>query len=525
MRAEQYDAIVVGAGHNGLVAAWYLANAGLRVLVLERRELVGGACVTEELWPGYRIHTCSYVCHVLQTKVIEEMGLRRHGFEVYHLDPGSFRPFPDGRHLLGWDDEARLAEEIAKFSPRDAEAYPRFRAMRERLVGLLYPYFLTQPPTLAELVDRYRGTPDEALLERLLFGSVTDLLDEHFESSEVKAGLVTAHDAGDPSAPGSLFSAAYIWTSVFQPDENSGIVRGGMGGITQAMARSAEALGVEIRTGAEVAQILVEAGRATGVRLAGGETLRSRLVLSNADPKRTFLRLVPRAALDPALVARVERLKTEVAFLKFHAALRELPDFSAYLGRDHDPRYLAHVRICPSVEYYRQSWADAQNGRYSRCPVMSVQIPSVYDPTLAPPGEHVMSIWVQFAPVQPATGTWDELREEAAEYLIDVLEQYAPNLRRVIRHRVLFTPQDIERRVGMTDGNIRHLDMVHGQMLNSRPLPGWSDYRTPVDGLYLCGSGAHPGGEVTGAPGHNAAHAVLADLGVSRAPTTASVGG
>ena len=506
-----YDAIVIGAGHNGLVAAWYLANAGRKVLVLERRGIVGGAAVTEELWPGYHVPTCSYICYLLQAKVIEDMRLRAHGFAVHQLAPGGFTPFPDGRAILSWKERERTAAGLAAFSPRDAEAYPRYIALRERMAAILHRYFLTEPPTLVELVDSVRGTDDEALLERLLFGAMTDLLDEYFESPEVKAWLVGAWDAGDPDAPGSLLSYAYPGVSLFTPDENAGIVVGGMGGITQAMAHACRAAGVEVRTNAEVARIVIAGGRARGVALAGGEEVAGRVVLSNADPKRTFLRLVPREALDPAFVRSIERLKTRAAYLKFHAALADLPDFSAWLGAEYDPKMLAQIKICPSVDYYRKAWDDAVHGRVTDCPVMAVQIPSVYDRTLVADGGHVMSIWVQYAPVEPAEGTWDELRERAGEGLIDTLARYAPNMRAVIRDWVLYTPRDIERRVGMTDGNIRHIDMVAGQLFAGRPLPGWAGYRTPVAGLYLCGAGPHPGGEVTGAPGHNAAHAVLRD--------------
>jgi phytoene dehydrogenase-like protein len=427
-------------------------------------------------------------------------------------------PFPDGRFILASSDHERMAQEMGKFSERDARALPRFLEFGRRLAGLLRPYLLTPPPSLADLVDRVRATPDETLLERLLTGNVLDVLDEYFESPQVKALFVMAWDAGDPGAPGSLLHRAYDWLSLFTPDKYVGMVKGGMGGITQAMARSAGASGVTIRTGTEVAQILVSDGRAQGVVLTNGTEIQSRLVVSNADPKRTFLRLVSKSELDPAFLGQVERLRTRAAYLKFHAALRELPDFTAYIGADHDPRSLSAVRICPSVDYFRASWDDASHGRYSRSPVMSIQIPTVYDPTLAPAGQHVMSIWVQYAPVHPVEGSWDGLRKRVGEELIDHLATYAPNIRSAIRHWMLLTPLDIERRMGMTDGNIRHLDMVAGQMLWSRPLPGWADYRTPVAGLYLCGAGTHPGGEVTGVPGHNAAHALLADLGISASP-------
>ncbi|MBV9354634.1 MAG: NAD(P)/FAD-dependent oxidoreductase [Chloroflexi bacterium] len=501
------DAIVVGGGHNGLVAAWYLANAGLAVQVLERRPFVGGACITEELWPGISAPTCSYICHLLQRRVIDDLRLREHGLHIYAQDPRVFYPFPDGRHFVAWSDDEQTASEIGRFSADDARAYLRFQSFRKRAAGLLAPYFLSAPPTLADLVARAQANAEEALLERLLVGSVADLLDEYFTSPHVKTALTRAWDAGDPEAHGSLFSVAYLWIDLLQADEDFGIVRGGMGGITQAMARAAMAAGVTIRTDAEVDHVRVEDGRVRGVVLRDGETLAARLVVSNADPKRTFLRLLGRQALPERFEQGIRRLQTRAAYLKFHAALRALPDVSRYLGADFDQRILAYTHICPSQEAYRQSWLDAQAGRPSRTPVMDVQIPTVYDPTLAPPNRHVMSIWVQYAPVTPASGSWEELRAGTGQQLIDTLATYAPNLPDAIDAWMLLTPADIEQRVGMTDGNIRHTDMVLGQMLGSR-----SSYGTPIGGLYLCGAGTHPGGEVTGAPGHNAAHAILADL-------------
>lgn len=507
---RDFDAAIIGGGHNGLVAAWYLRQAGLRVGVFERRNFVGGAVVTEELWPGYRVPTCSYICYLLQDRIIEDMALRAHGFDVHQLNPSSFTPFPDGRAMLSWKETERTAGMIAGISPADAARYPDYVDLRERMAAIVKRWFLKPPPTLAELVDDARAHGDEELLERLLFGSVSALLDEYFESPQIKGWLASAWDAGDPDAPGSLLSAIYPTVSAFTADENVGIVVGGMGGITQAMARACATAGVEIHTRAEVAGILVEGGRATGIELANGERISARIVVSNADPKRTFLTLTPEDALPDGFRRRVERLTANAAYFKFHAALDALPDFSRYLGDDYDPRTLAQIKICPSLDYYRKAWDDASHGRITDSPVMAIQIPSVYDRTLIDGDGHVMSIWVQYAPVTPAEGSWDELRQQAGEMLIDTIGIYAPNIREVIRDWVLFTPQDIEARVGMTDGNIRHIDMVAGQLFAGR-----LDYRTPLDGLYLCGSGTHPGGEVTGAPGHNAARAILSEIGAS----------
>lgn len=515
VEGSRWDAVIIGGGHNGLVASWYLADAGLNVLVLERRDFVGGAVVTEELWPGFSVPTCSYICYLLQAKVIDDMELREHGFDVHHLSPGSFTPFPSGRRILNWDDDQQAAAELATFSRHDAEALPLYRAYRARLAGIFYRWFLTPPPSLAEMTAALAGTEDEPLLERLLFGSVSGLLDEFFESDEVKGALTSAWDAGDPDAPGSLLSGIYPAISEFTPDENAGIVVGGMGGITKAMRRSVEAKGVSVRTGTTVERILVQDGRAVGVRLESGEEIAASVILSNADIKRTVLRMLPRAALPDDYARAVEGLRTRAGYFKFHAALDDLPDFSAYFGKEYDPRMLAQIKICPSVNYYREAWDDALHGRITDSPVMSVQIPSVYDRTLVPQGGHVMSIWVQYAPVRPKGGGWtDDLAHQAGEMLIGTLEQYAPNIREVMRDWVCFTPADIERRVGMTDGNIRHIDMIAGQLLNQRPLPGWSNYRTPIENLYLCGADTHPGGEVTGAPGHNAAQVVLRALAV-----------
>lgn len=507
--AAQYSAIVVGGGHNGLVAANYLARQGNSVLVLERRDFVGGACITEELFPGFRVSSCAYICHLLQEKVIDDLELRKHGLEIYEMDPVSFSPLPGGNHVMRWHDDERTAESIARISPADGARYHDWVAFWEQAGGIIQRYFLTEPPTLAEVAADVRGTPDEAVFERMLTGNMKDLVEEYFESPLVRACFIDAQDAGDVRAPGSIMAVAYIRSDILTPDENFGIPKGGMGAITQSMARSAEAQGVEIRLNSEVRQILANDGRANGVLLANGERIYADAVLSNADPKRTFLSLMDADDVPDALLSDVRRAKTNTAFLKFHAALDELPDFSAYLGQDYDPKALAYMRICPSVEYFERSWDDAKAGRPSSSPIMFVQIPTVYDDTLTPPGKHVMSVWSMYAPVQLREGTWQEARQAVGEHLIDTISQYAPNFRDVLLDWELFTPVELEERVGLTDGNIRHLDITSQQMFAGRGSRGISGYRTPIEGLYMCGAGAHPGGEVTGAPGHNAAHALL----------------
>ena len=513
--AQNNRVIIVGAGHNGLVAAGYLARAGMEVQVLERRHIVGGAAVTEEWFPDHFLSTCSYVCHMLQKEIIDDLELRRYGFHVYTLDPYAFIPFPNGQHINIWQDDGKTAEEIRRISPHDADAWIEWSHFWTRAANLLRHFFLTPPPTLGQLVDRARETGDEQLLQTLLTVPFKDLVERYFESEQIRGAVCMVGDQGDITAPGTALSAAYFRVGYLREDvENLGIVRGGMGNITQAMARSAEAHGASMRTDAEVSRIATENGKAIGVELVNGEVLRSDVVVSNADPKRTFLKLLSEGSLDEDFLSDIRALKTDSASLKFHCVLRELPDFSAYLGSEFDPTYLAMCQINSSLENHMNSWQDAMDGHPSRSPIMRMQIPTVFDPTLAPEGHHVMSLWVLYEPAHLKEGSWADVRQEQGEHLIDLLSAYAPNLREAIVDWAVFTPEDIEERVGMTDGNIRHLDIIPPQVFDQRPLPGWADYRTPVQGLYLCGSGTHPGGEVTGAPGHNAAQMILQDLGV-----------
>ena len=472
--------VIVGAGHNGLVAAGYLARAGLDVQILERRDVVGGAAVTEEWFPGYRLSTCSYLCHILQKKVIDDLELRKYGFHVYPIDPSRVLPFPNGKVVTLWHDDQRTAEEIRAVSPHDADAWVEWAELWHRAVRILSDYYLTPPPTLVHLAERFRQEGEEELLETLLTVPLKDLIDRYFESDEIKAMAVSTSglDMGNISAPGSAYITALYRYSPYRDDtENYGIVRGGMGSITQSMARSAEARGVSIRTDAEVKRILTRNGRATGVELAGGDVVEADVVLSNADPKRTFLQLLDEADLDDDFVDDVRALKTESASAKFLCALRELPDFSAYLGSEYDSKNLAMIGICPSSDHFEKSWNDSRNGRVSETPNIQVQIPSVYDETVAPKGHHVLSMWVYFLPPHVKDGSWPAIRQQFGEWLIDEVSRYAPNFRDAIVDWTLLTPEDIEARIGLTDGNIRHLDMVPQQMMSRRPLPGWSDYR------------------------------------------------
>lgn len=521
-----YDVIIIGAGHNGLVTAGYLARAGLRVLVLESRELVGGACVTEELWPGFRVSTAAYLVSLLQQRVVDDLELERFGYRADPKDPAFFSPFPDGTHLFMWQDRRRTLQEIAKFSRRDAETYPAYEERLEWLARFVEPLLLTVPPNLPprtpgdfleylRLGNRLRklGRQGIGALAKIFTQSVEEFLDEWFESDAVKVTLATDGVIGSNGGPKSS-GTAYVLLHHCMGGVGGirglwGFVRGGMGAVTQAMADSARSRGAEIRSNSKVVRILVRDGKAAGVVLAGGEEISARIVVSSADPRRTFLDLVEPGRLDEEFLHAIRRYRSEGTSLKINLALDGLPDFRVLPGSQPAPQHRATIHICPGMEYLERAWDDAKYGEPSREPLIEMTIPTTYDPTLAPPGKHIMGIFLQYAPYTLSRANWDELREKYADQVIDIIAEYAPNIRSLILHRHVLTPLDLERTYGLTGGNIFHGAMSLDQMFFFRPVAGWARYRTPIGNLYLCGSGTHPGGGVMGAPGYNAAKMIL----------------
>jgi phytoene dehydrogenase-like protein len=497
-------------------------------LVLERRSLVGGACVTEEVWPGYRVSTAAYLCGLLQPRIIRDLDLERLGYQILPKDPAFFSPFPDGRRLFLWQEERRTAEEIAAFSTRDARRFPEYEAFLARLAEFVEPWLLRTPPDL--LARRWEDLwqmgrlglgalrlPPRTLAGglRLMTQSAADFLDGWFESPHLKAALATdgvIGARGGPSTPGTAYVLFHhVMGQAAGRRGLWGFVRGGMGAISEALASAARRAGAVIRTGAEVAEIAVRDGRAHGVVLANGEEVEGRAVVSNADPHRTFLRLVSPHHLDEEFRREVAAIRMAGVAMKINIVTHALPDFTAAPGRAPGPQHRATIHIGPTMEYIDRAWADARGGAASTEPFCEVTIPTAYDSSLAPAGHHLLSIFVQYAPYALADGNWDTRKEGYADRVLDTLAAYAPNIRDIVLHRQVISPLDLERDYGLTGGDIFHGEMTPDRLFFLRPIPGWARYRTPVAGLYLCGAGTHPGGGVMGAPGFNAAREILTD--------------
>ncbi len=522
--AGRYDAIIIGAGHNGLVTACYLSRAGKKVLVLERRYVVGGACVTEEIFPGFKVSTAAYLASLFRPEIVRDLRLQEYGLAVLERNPSSFTPYLDGRYLLMGPDPALNHREISKFSRRDAEAYPRYQAMLERIADVIEPLMVTTPPNLGPRVrDIGRLLRTGLALSRLgrdipaalefLTGSATRILDKWFKSDQLKATLATDAVIGT-MAPPSMPGTAYVLFHHVMGETNGkrgvwGYVRGGMGSLTSALADAARDLGVTIRCDTEVARILVNDGKVTGVALARGDEFSAPVVASNADANVTFNRLVGAEHLQGTFREAINSIDYSSASLKINVALSELPDFSACRGTQPGSQHRGTIHICPSMEYLERAFEEAKEGRPSRNPLLECTIPSVVDPSVAPANSHLMSIFVQYAPYKLAGADWDSLRDRYADRCFDVLNEYAPNFKRSVIARQVLTPLDLERMFALTGGNIFQGAMARNQLFSFRPVAGFADYRTPIEGLYLCGAAAHPGGGVTGAPGYNAAREIL----------------
>ena len=514
-QTEQIDVIIIGAGHNGLVAAGYLAGAGKKVVVLEQRDRVGGACTLEEPFPGFTMSPCAYVVSLLRPEIIRDLELHRYGFEAYVKDPQMFVPYPDGNYLFFRASTEKTIEGIRRFSPHDAGAYPKFLEFFERASAILNPILLEEPPSIADLAGRFRGE-DEEIYRYLMFGNLYDMLADYFESDYLRAAFAGQGVIGSfigPKTPGSVY---VMWHHMFGEVNGQqgmwGYVRGGMGRISFALAASAEAHGAVIRINTPVAKILVHNGRAEGVRLENGEELRAAVVLSNADPKRTFLQFCADADLDKNFLKRISHFKTESAVIKINVALKELPSFKCIPGTTPGLQHAGSCEISPTPDWVQEAYEDAARGELSQKPYIEAYMQSATDPTVAPAGYHTISMFCQYAPYHLKGRQWsDEVKHEMANRIIATMTGFAPNFADAILDYQVLSPVDIEQRYGMPNGNIFHGEITPDQLFSLRPTPECAHYRTPIEGLYLCGSGVHPGGGVMGAPGHNAARAVLND--------------
>jgi len=525
--SSKFDAIVVGAGHNGLVTAGYLARAGLKVAVFEKQGQVGGCAITDEPWLGFKVSTLSYVNSLFRPEIISDLRLKDFGFELIPRVPSSFTPFPDGRTLLLGPDQIQNQKEIACFSPQDALRYPEYEKSLDRLAQIIEPLMTMVPPNLLQpgleglasyglyTLKHYSNLKDQwSEMFRLLTGSATDLLNHWFESEALKITLATDAVIGANASPSMPGTAYVLFHHVMGECDGArgvwGYMRSGMGGLTQSLARSCQSLGVEIFTGNGVSEILTEKGRVLGILDESGNDFRAGIVASGADATITFKKLLPATALPAKFLEEVDRINYDSASVKINLALDELPDFKACPGLKPSAWHRGTIHLCPDFQTLDNAYADSVAGRPSRVPILECTIPSVLDSTLAPQGKHVMNIFSQYGPYTLAKGLrWEDEKDKYADRVMNTLFEYAPNLKNRILHRQVITPVDMERDYGLTGGSIFQGRMSLDQMFSMRPVPGYADYTTPICGLYLCGSATHPGGGVMGTPGLNAARRIL----------------
>jgi len=528
--AKRYDAIIIGGGHNGLVAAAYLARAGRDVLVLERRHVLGGAAVTDEIYPGFKFSVCSYVVSLFRPHIIRELELARHGFQLLPLEC-SFSPHLEGAGLVRWPDPDRTRREVSRFSQKDAEIYPEFATAMskmsffvKKIIDNPAPDITSMKPTeLLKLADLAKhlgrlGPETVNLHTQLLTMSAVDFLSMWFESEALLAPMSVSGIIGTflgVRSPGTAYVLLHHYMGEIDGAFRSwGFSKGGTGGLSLSIASAARAYGAEIRTEAPVAQVKMRGGSARGVVLENGEEIEAKTVLSNADPNRTFLRLVGEEHLDSDFTTQIKRYKLRGSSGKVNLALDRIPDFTCRPGVG--PHLMGDIAIAPSIDYLERAYDDAKYGDFSRRPYLNVVIPSLVDPSVAPPGKHVMSIFVQYAPyhIKEGAENWPSRSDAFGDTVIDTLEEYCPGLRDAILHKQVVTPWDMEQDFGLTEGNIFQGELSLEQLLFLRPAPGWGRYRTPIDKLWMCGSGVHPGGGIMGSPGELCAKTMLNERAV-----------
>ena len=529
-KTANYDAIIIGGGHNGLVNAAYLAKSGLKTLVLERRPIVGGAAITEELYPGFNFTTFSYAISLLRPDIVHDLDLVKHGMMVLPM-PTHFAPMENGDYLEMGSDAYFNYHQIARHSKKDAEAYHDYGHMMDQVCQLLKPLLGEIPPDIlsddpaelarmAKLAGRLRSVDGKVLhfLTRLLTGSAAEILDDYFETEIVKSSLASSGIIGTKVGPRSQGSGlVLLFHNLGEIDGTFGewgFHKNGNGGFTQTVARAAQAFGAEIKTDAAVDRVITKNGQAVGVALQNGDEFRASTIVSALDPRRTFLQLVEPRELPTDLVDGIEKFKFQGTSAKVNFALDGLPEYPALPGRS--DMFRGFINVGPSLDYLERAFDDAKYGTFSKRPYLDCCIQSMIDPDMTPPGKHIMSCFVQYAPYELKDSDWDTERENLGDAVQQTFESFFPNFSDLILHREVVTPLDIERTVGLSEGNIFAGEFLTPQMFFFRPAPGWNQYRTPIQGYYQCGSGTHPGGCVMGAPGKLASEQILGDLGRGR---------